>query len=106
MCALYLLVSFPLTVIGAIAGRNMSGDFEAPCRTTKAPREVPKDVPWYRQQFFQMFMVSQGPALRGVMQGIALFEIVVTTASVTDPPCVALFVRRACACVRILNRNP
>lgn len=33
--ALFGLVSFPLTVIGAIAGRNMASDFAAPSRTTK-----------------------------------------------------------------------
>jgi hypothetical protein len=33
--ALFALVSFPLTVIGAIAGRNMASDFVAPSRTTK-----------------------------------------------------------------------
>ena len=36
IAALYALVSFPLTVIGAIAGRNLSTGFEAPCRTTGA----------------------------------------------------------------------
>jgi len=56
--ALYVLVSFPLTVIGAIAGRNLAGDFTAPCRTTKAPREIPKDIPWYRQPLAQMFMAG------------------------------------------------
>lgn len=56
--ALYLLVSFPLTVIGAIAGRNLSSDFEAPCRTTKVAREIPKDIPWYRRPVSQMFMAG------------------------------------------------
>jgi len=56
--ALYLLVSFPLTVIGAIAGRNLSSDFVAPSRTTKVAREIPKDIPWYRQPIAQMFMAG------------------------------------------------
>merc|ERR1711977_744758 len=56
--SLYILVSFPLTVIGAIAGRNLASDFDAPCRTKKSPREVPKDIPWYRQPVAQMFMAG------------------------------------------------
>ena len=44
--ALYALVALPLTVIGAIAGRNTAADLDAPCRTNKVPREVPKEMPW------------------------------------------------------------
>lgn len=58
IAALYILVSFPLTVIGAIAGRNLASDFDVPCRTNKVPREVPKDIPWYRQPTAQMFMAG------------------------------------------------
>jgi len=56
--ALFALVSFPLTVIGAIAGRNLATDFAAPCRTTKVAREIPKDIPWYRKPAAQMFMAG------------------------------------------------
>lgn len=45
--ALFMLVALPLTVIGGIAGRNTAGDFNAPCRTNKIPREIPA-VPTYR----------------------------------------------------------
>lgn len=45
--ALFMLVALPLTVIGGIAGRNTAGDFNAPCRTNKIPREIPA-VPAYR----------------------------------------------------------
>ena len=38
-------VSFPLNVIGGISGRNFSTPLDAPCRTTKIPREIPP-VPW------------------------------------------------------------
>lgn len=55
--ALYVLITFPLTVIGAIIGKNTSTDFEAPCRTTKIPRQVPP-VPWYRQSILQYFMAG------------------------------------------------
>jgi hypothetical protein len=40
--ALYLLVSFPLTLIGSIAGRNTaSNDLDAPCRVNKVARQIP-----------------------------------------------------------------
>ena len=58
IAALYVLVSFPLTVIGAICGRASAVDFEAPCRTKKMPREVPSEMPWYRQPAAQMFMAG------------------------------------------------
>ena len=55
--ALNLLVTFPLTVIGAIVGRNSTGEFDAPCRTTKVPRQIP-DAPWFRQMPAQMFVAG------------------------------------------------
>uniref|UniRef100_A0A7S4G828 Transmembrane 9 superfamily member n=1 Tax=Eutreptiella gymnastica TaxID=73025 RepID=A0A7S4G828_9EUGL len=45
--ALYFLVTFPLTLAGAIAGKNFGGSLDAPCRTKLAPREIPP-APWYR----------------------------------------------------------
>ena len=38
--AMFVFIAFPLTVVGAIVGRNMSSDFKAPCRTTRVPRQV------------------------------------------------------------------
>mmetsp|Transcript_43249 Transcript_43249/g.117081 ORF Transcript_43249/g.117081 Transcript_43249/m.117081 type:complete len:550 (+) Transcript_43249:564-2213(+) len=58
IASLYMLVSFPLTIIGAIAGRNLATDFDAPCRTKKVLRQVPTDIPWYRQPMAQMFMAG------------------------------------------------
>jgi transmembrane 9 superfamily member 1 len=40
IAGLFLFVSFPLSVVGGIAGRNTAGEFEAPCRTKKVAREV------------------------------------------------------------------
>lgn len=37
---MFVLVVFPMTVIGAIIGRNTTSDFQAPCRTTRVPRQV------------------------------------------------------------------
>ena len=41
----YLLVGFPLTVIGGIVARNTTADFDSPCRTRNLPREIPPQ-PW------------------------------------------------------------
>uniref|UniRef100_A0A7S0N4S3 Transmembrane 9 superfamily member n=1 Tax=Cryptomonas curvata TaxID=233186 RepID=A0A7S0N4S3_9CRYP len=51
------LVSFPLNVIGGISGRNFSTPLDAPCRTTKIPREIPP-VPWHRQGPCQVIMAG------------------------------------------------
>jgi len=51
--ALYFLVTFPLTLAGALAGKNYSGDFDAPTRTKIAPREIPS-APWYRGVLAQL----------------------------------------------------
>ena len=44
-------------VVGGIAGRNLATPFEAPCRTTKVPREIPP-LPWYRQPAYQVVMAG------------------------------------------------
>lgn len=38
--AMFVFIVFPMTVIGAIIGRNTASDFQAPCRTTRVPRQV------------------------------------------------------------------
>lgn len=55
---LYLIVAFPLAVIGGITGRRTASDFDAPCRTKKVPREVPQDHPWYKNALIQAFMAG------------------------------------------------
>jgi len=55
--SIYALVGFPLTVLGGIAGRRISGTFDAPCRTKIFPREIPV-IPWYRTLPFQMLMAG------------------------------------------------
>ncbi|KAK9810322.1 hypothetical protein WJX72_008660 [[Myrmecia] bisecta] len=54
---LWAFITFPLTVLGGIAGKNSKMEFNAPCRTTKYPREVPP-LPWYRQAPPQMLMAG------------------------------------------------
>ncbi|CAL9217351.1 unnamed protein product, partial [Arabidopsis halleri] len=50
-------VTSPLLVLGGIAGKNSKAEFQAPCRTTKYPREIPP-LPWYRSAIPQMAMAG------------------------------------------------
>lgn len=57
VAAVWSLVTFPLTVIGAIAGRQRAGPsaaFEAPCRTAKVPRAIPPYSSHFRNKAVQM----------------------------------------------------
>jgi len=56
--AMFTFISFPLTLIGGIVGRNRSSDFKAPTRTTKVAREIPTDVPWFRSTPFLMLIAG------------------------------------------------
>ena len=46
-------VGFPLTVLGGIMGKNIAGNFDAPCRTKNIAREIPP-APWYRSMLVHM----------------------------------------------------
>lgn len=50
----YILVGFPLTVIGGIVARNTTSDFDSPCRTRSTPRRIPPQ-PWYTMIVFHCF---------------------------------------------------
>jgi hypothetical protein len=54
---IWTLVTSPLLVLGGIAGKNSKAEFQAPCRTTKYPREIPP-LPWYRSTVPQMAMAG------------------------------------------------
>ncbi|KAK6921583.1 Nonaspanin (TM9SF) [Dillenia turbinata] len=54
---IWTLVTSPLLVLGGIAGKNSKAEFQAPCRTTKYPREIPP-LPWYRSTIPQMAMAG------------------------------------------------
>uniref|UniRef100_A0A2N9F8L7 Transmembrane 9 superfamily member n=1 Tax=Fagus sylvatica TaxID=28930 RepID=A0A2N9F8L7_FAGSY len=43
---IWSLVTSPLLVLCGIAGKNSKAEFQAPCHTTKYPREIPP-WPWY-----------------------------------------------------------
>ncbi|KAJ8413238.1 hypothetical protein AAFF_G00092340 [Aldrovandia affinis] len=49
----WVLVGFPLTVIGGIVGKNRAGNFQAPCRTRNIPRQIPPQ-PWYKHTSVHM----------------------------------------------------
>lgn len=49
---IWMLIGFPLTVLGGIIGKNTAGNFDAPCRTKNIAREIPavplmKSAPMY-----------------------------------------------------------
>ncbi|KAF2350841.1 Nonaspanin (TM9SF) [Trinorchestia longiramus] len=44
---LWLLVGYPLTVLGGVLGHRHSQVFQFPCRSKNFPREIPQ-IPWYK----------------------------------------------------------
>nr|POE91371.1 transmembrane 9 superfamily member 3 [Quercus suber] len=54
---IWTLATSPLLVLGGIAGKNIKAEFQAPCRTTKYPREIPP-LPCYRSTLPQMAMAG------------------------------------------------
>lgn len=57
--ALFIFIAFPLTVFGGIVAKNYSSaDFAAPTRTSKVPREIPTEFPWYRSRPFQVVIAG------------------------------------------------
>ncbi|XP_068954026.1 transmembrane 9 superfamily member 1 isoform X2 [Petaurus breviceps papuanus] len=53
LLTVWLLVGFPLTVIGGIFGKNNATPFDAPCRTKNIAREIPTQ-PWYKSTVVHM----------------------------------------------------
>ena len=53
LLTVWLLVGFPLTVIGGIFGKNNASPFYAPCRTKNIAREIPPP-PWYKSTVIHM----------------------------------------------------
>uniref|UniRef100_A0A2N9EHW4 Transmembrane 9 superfamily member n=1 Tax=Fagus sylvatica TaxID=28930 RepID=A0A2N9EHW4_FAGSY len=72
---LWIFVAFPLLVLGGIAGKNRKVAFQAPCHTTKCPRDIPP-LRWYRGVLPQM-------ALAGILPfGVIYVELYYMFASV------------------------
>ena len=57
LLTLFACVTFPLTVVGGIAGKNSSGKYDAPCKTNLAPRELPR-TSWHRSQFVRILIAG------------------------------------------------
>ena len=55
--AVWTLVTLPLTVFGAVAGRKMARNKFFPCKTNKIPREVPK-LNWYERKWVVFTVTS------------------------------------------------
>ncbi|KAA8521512.1 hypothetical protein F0562_012178 [Nyssa sinensis] len=53
----WLFVASPLLLLGGIFGKNSKSEFQAPCRTTKCPREIPPQR-WYRGILPQMVLAG------------------------------------------------
>lgn len=49
----WIIIGYPLTVIGGIFGKNTAGAFNAPCRTKNIAREIPP-ISWYRSTLAHM----------------------------------------------------
>ncbi|KAJ9554346.1 hypothetical protein OSB04_018391 [Centaurea solstitialis] len=62
---LWIFLASPLLLLGGIVGKNRSSNFEAPCRTSQCPREIPQQR-WYRGVVPQM-------ALAGVLPFSAVY---------------------------------
>jgi len=58
VASILLFVHFPMTVVGAIVGRNITNEFKPPCRTNKVPREIPNVTSWYRHPLAQLVMAG------------------------------------------------
>jgi hypothetical protein len=83
IAALWAVVTIPLTMLGAILGKNRSTPFPSPCGSTKIPREIPP-CRWFRSSKFLMIMSGLMPfssifleiyALFRAMWGNRIFEI-------------------------------
>ena len=62
MAAIWGMITFPLTVFGAITARQQvsAASFDAPCSTYPIPRPIPP-MPWYRKTGAQMAMAGLLP---------------------------------------------
>ncbi|GJW28909.1 transmembrane 9 superfamily member 4 [Tanacetum coccineum] len=56
----WMFLAFPLLLLGGVVGKNSAFDFQAPCRTAKCPREVPR-LHWYKRIVPQMILAGLLP---------------------------------------------
>jgi transmembrane 9 superfamily protein 3 len=60
LAAIWLFLVFPLTLVGAIVGRNMAGEPNFPCRVNPIPRPVPDKV-WYAEPWVHILVAGLLP---------------------------------------------
>nr|GEW23661.1 nonaspanin [Tanacetum cinerariifolium] len=53
----WIFLVFPLLLLGGVVGKNSAFDFQAPCRTAKCPREVPR-LRWYKHIVPQLILAG------------------------------------------------
>lgn len=51
---LWVFLTVPLTILGAIVGKNTAGPLEAPGRVKSVPRQIP-ELPWFAHPGLQLF---------------------------------------------------
>jgi len=59
---LYILITFPLTIIGSIFGKNWTHKFQPPCPISSQIRSIPETV-WYRRPILLALMSGSLPFL-------------------------------------------
>lgn len=72
---LWAVVTIPLTLLGAILGKNRSRPFPSPCIPTKIPREIPRCA-WYRTPTFMVVMCGLMPFSSIYLELFALFSAI------------------------------
>lgn len=53
LALLWIFISFPLTLVGTIVGRNINGVADNPCRVNPVPRSIPEKK-WYLHPLFNI----------------------------------------------------
>lgn len=54
MISIWAFVSVPLTILGTVLGRHLSGKYDPPCRINTIPRPIP-DLKWFLRPVFLIF---------------------------------------------------
>ena len=54
---LWIFIASPLHLLGGIIGKTRMSEFQAPCKTAKTPRDIPK-LRWYRGVLPQMALAG------------------------------------------------
>ncbi|KAJ0981229.1 hypothetical protein J5N97_009484 [Dioscorea zingiberensis] len=64
---IWILLGSPLLVLGGIVGKNQKLQFQAPCQTTKCPRDIPP-LPWYQRSILKVIIAGILPSIMIYLQ--------------------------------------